>query len=431
MWYSSNLIARKITSAVLCLFAACTFAEEAQQEVSIRWRSHVSLNDCPVVLPLDSFPCFTAGQRCSLCVFLNGEELPSQLDDLNGDSVPDEIAFLLSLRKNKSYTLQLRTLEKPPSYASEVWAEMYLNGAIGGEFREHTAEGKTYGIKPVRQQTFYPSDKSFRLMHHHGVAFESALMAYRVYFDSRQTVDVYAKRKPQLELQQSLWYPCDSLLAVGYGDDVLKVGNTIGVGSVRPCQNGKLCKIEPFRSRTQRIIASGPVRTIVETEVNGWQPVPSLDDTLSMRVRYTLFARHRDVFCEVFLSAPVLSLVTGVQRVGKGEYKCFDHCVASWGTDWPVNDTVKFARETVGLAVCVPGEYDVGSLPDTQNVLVQLRPSTYLNFFLTVVSLKENDPPVTCSRQFWHFVDSWQKTLRTELDVSKQLIRYRYSVSLP
>ena len=423
MWYNADSVARKVAFAIFCLSASCAFAGVYQSEVSICWRSQVSLNDCPVVLPLDSFPEFAVEQRRSLCVFLNGEELPSQLDDINGDSVPDEIAFLLSVRKNKCYTFQLRSVQEPLSYASEVWAEMYLKGTIGGEYREHTAEGKTYGIKPVRQQTFCPSDKSFRLMHHHGVAFESALMAYRVYFDSRQTVDVYAKRKPQLELQQSLWYPCDSLLALGYGDDVLKVGNTIGVGSVRPFRNGKLCKIEPFRSRTQRIIASGPVRTIVETEVNGWQPLPSSDDTLSMRVRYTLFARHRDVFCEVFLSAPVSSLVTGVQRVGKGEYKCLDHSVASWGTDWPVNDTIKYARETVGLAVCIPEEYYGDSLSDAQNVLVQMRSSTYLNFFLTVVSLKEDNPPATSSRQFWHFVNSWQQTLNMEQQLTGQLLR--------
>lgn len=425
MWCGTKFFSCKFLFLLLCVGASCAFGWAVSLDASLHWRSRVSLDDCPVALPLDSFSGLAVEQRRSLCVFLNGEELPSQLDDLDGDSVPDEIAFLLSVRKNRSYTLQLRPVQKPHAYTSEVWAEMFLKGEIGGDFKEHTAEGKNYGIKSVRQQTFYPADRSFRLMHHHGVAFESALMAYRVYFDSRQTVDVYAKRKPQLELQQSLWYPDDSLLSVGYGDDVLKVGNTIGVGSVRPWQNGQLRKIEPFRARTQRILASGPVRTIVETEVNGWKPEPASEDTVSMRVRYTLFARHRDVLCEVFLSAPVPSLVTGVQRVGKGDCKDWNRCVASWGTDWPVNDTVKYAQETVGLAVCVPEECYGGSLSDAQNVLIRLCPSASLRFFLTVVSLKEDCPPAATSQRFWTFVDSWRKILESERLVSCQLLECR------
>ena len=74
---------------------------------------------------------------------------------------------------------------------------------------------------------------TYHSLHHHGVAVESELMAYRIYFDKKQTIDPYCKRKPQLELAQSHWYPNDSLLAAGYGDDILRVSGTVGVGSVK------------------------------------------------------------------------------------------------------------------------------------------------------------------------------------------------------
>ena len=38
-------------------------------------------------------------------------------------------------------------------------------------------------------------------------------MAYRIYFDKKQTVDVYGKYHKQLELARSLWYPTDEQLA--------------------------------------------------------------------------------------------------------------------------------------------------------------------------------------------------------------------------
>lgn len=418
----TKFITHLIALAALCLSMPAIQAQISLSCASLQGNSPVTLTSCPVIIPLDSLSQIPVGQRNNLVVFVNGNEVPSQCDDTNGDNIPDEIAFLLSLHKNQPYTIQIQATTHRPDYPGQVWAEMYRKGNIGGEYRQHTAEGKTYGIKPVTQQTFYPADKSFRLMHHHGVAFESELMAYRIYFDARQTIDVYAKRHPQLELQQSLWYPDDSLLALGYGDDVLKVANTIGVGSVRPCQENKLQKIEPFTSRTQRIIANGPVRTIVEVEVNGWQPRPTSPDTLTMRVRYTLFAHHRDVFCEVFLSDTLSSLVSGVQRVGEGEYRYLNRSVASWGTDWPVNDTVKYPKETVGLAVCVPQEYYCGQVVNRHNALIRFQPSRYLCFHLTVVSQKENNPPAASSRQFWHFVKQWEKQLSREQTLRRQLL---------
>ena len=51
---------------------------------------------------------------------------------------------------------------------------------------------------------------TYHQLHHHGVAVESELMAYRIYFDKKQTIDPYCKKKPQLELAHSYWYPNDS-----------------------------------------------------------------------------------------------------------------------------------------------------------------------------------------------------------------------------
>ena len=43
--------------------------------------------------------------------------------------------------------------------------------------------------------------------------------------------------------------------------------------------------------------------------------------------------------------------------------------VASWGTDWPVNDTVKYKKETVGLATYIPKKYVVKETSDKENFL--------------------------------------------------------------
>jgi len=107
-------------------------------------------------------------------------------------------------------------------------------------------------------------------MNHHGVAFENELLCMRVYFDHRQTVDLYGKISKRLELKDTQFYPDAEQKANGYGDDVLWVGTSYGLGALRGWNGTKQTMLNDVDRRSQRVIASGPLRTIVEIEDRGW-----------------------------------------------------------------------------------------------------------------------------------------------------------------
>ncbi len=402
MWYKS-----KIAFVGILLFVGSVMPLAAKQ-VRVHITPKTTSDYYSVALTLEQFK---ETDRAKLGVWYRGKEIPSQLDDLNGDGVLDEIAFQVPTIAKQEMTVIVKNSRKHQTFPKEVHAQMYIKGK-GEGFTTITAEGKTYGVKSLTEQTFGPKDKSFNLMHHHGVAFESDIMAYRLYFDKRQTVDVYAKKTPQLEIAECLWYPNDSLLAAGYGDDVLKVGSTIGVGSVRewnPKKN-KLANIDKFKNKTQRIVSQGNVRTVCEIVVDDWETLEG--KVVDATIRYTLYAHHRDAICEVFLSELLQNLVTGVQKVGNGGWLTENtekgSLLGAWGTDWPVNDTVKYAKETIGLGVRVPKIYVHEYVTDsTKNNLIRFTSDKYLRFFLTVVSQKENNPPATTEEQFWDFLREW------------------------
>ena len=119
---------------------------------------------------------------------------------------------------------------------------------------------------PIREWTDSPEVDTYHQLHHHGVAVESELMAYRIYFDRKQTIDPYCKRTPQLELAQSYWYPNDSLLQAGYGDDILRVSGTVGVGSVKYWNGEKMVHIEPVAKRSQRIVRQTRKEAVISAE---------------------------------------------------------------------------------------------------------------------------------------------------------------------
>lgn len=259
---------------------------------------------------------------------------------------------------------------------------------------------------------------TYHSLHHHGVAAESEQMAYRIYFDKKQTIDVYCKRKPQLELAQSYWYPNDSLLAEGYGDDILRVSGTVGVGSVKYWNGKKHVHIEPVAERSQRIVSRKKDQATIEVAVKGWEVE---DKDVEMTTRYTMQAGHRDMRCDVSISESVEGLCTGVQTIpAKGANQQSEILnlkldngilLASWGTDWPVNDTVKYAKETVGLAVFIPKAYAGEIVQDQSNLLCLLKGSTP-HFYLTACgATKENHPVATSAEEWLIYLRRWAKYL--------------------
>lgn len=286
------------------------------------------------------------------------------------------------------------------------------------------AEGKTRHCYPIGVWSDGPLVDTYHQLHHHGVAVESELMAYRIYFDKKQTIDPYCKRKPQLELAHSHWYPNDSLLAAGYGDDILRVSGTVGVGSVKYWNGKKHVHIEPVALRSERIVSQSRNKATIEIAVKDWQVEGR---SVDMTTRYTMQAGHRDMRCDVKASEPIEGLCTGVQTIpakgGKDTTTIILEngvLLASWGTDWPVNDSAKYAKETVGLGVFIPKKYAGELKHDKQNNLCILTSlplregaGVGLHFYLTCCgATKENHPVARNAEEWLVYLRRWAKSLK-------------------
>jgi len=329
-----------------------------------------------------------------------------------------------------------------PRVATSFWRIGTPADSVRPGYTVIHAEGKTRHCYPI---TYWQDDEetdTYHQLHHHGVAVESELMAYRIYFDKKQTVDVYCKRTPQLELATSYWYPNDSLLAAGYGDDILRVSGTVGVGSVKYWNGKKMVHIEPVAERSQRIVHQSRNSATIEVTARGWQPISSTRGEegrgYDLSVRYTMRAGHRDMRCDVRVDYPIEGLCTGVQMIpAKGISPDSETLhielengvlLASWGTDWPVNDSAKYAKETVGLGVFIPKAYAGEMVQDKSNNLCLLKLSDISRqyvadirqysewhtayFYLTACgATKENHPVATNAEEWFAYLRRWAAKL--------------------
>lgn len=318
-----------------------------------------------------------------------GAEIPSQLDDLDGDGILDELVFVFQPRDD-GRGIEVEWSDEPAvagRYPDRVHAQMFLR------------DGKEIVPQTVVSSTV---DNMYNKLHHHGPAFESELIAYRIYFDKKQTVDIYGKYNPGLELTETLWYPTDEQLAAGFGDDVIRVFGSLSVGTLKgwdpDMQEG--IHITPVARREARIVADGPVRTVVDMKVEGWE---YRDRTIDLNTRYILYTGHRDVEVQGILGGDWqgLTFCTGVMKMAEHTAWDFIPSVshangmrvrAVWGTDFPVDDTVKYARQTVGLAVSVPGKYIKDLRSDSANELLEIVPDAdgMIRYRFTAAAAKEH-----------------------------------------
>ncbi|HXP40749.1 MAG TPA: DUF4861 family protein, partial [Candidatus Acidoferrales bacterium] len=189
---------------------------------------------------------------------LQTEELPSQVDDLDGDGKGDELAFQVDLAPHQTRIVTV-------SYGDQERISR-----LRSDYQQRTAALFSRKIE--------------------GLGWESERVAFRVYFDSRNAIDLYGKRRPTLQLAMyaapDYTYHDES----PEGRDIYKVGDAIGIGAVAGLVDGKVIKVAEVKDRKWRIIASGPVRTMVELEYDGWNARGKIID---LRSRITQWAGER------------------------------------------------------------------------------------------------------------------------------------------
>ena len=345
---------RLFLTALVALFSSAALAQRVIT-VSVTNPMDAYRADQPVLISLSDY-----GYVSRAIVTCDGSEIPCQLDDLNQDDTFDELCFLANLhgKEKKQYQVALYSDPKlqPAQYPARVYAELLLRNDKIKDKNKHN----NY-IQSITARG--DCADSYHAVHHHGVAFESELNGIRIYFDKRQTLDLYGKFQKRLELQDTQFYTSEEQKAEGYGDDVLWVGNTFGLGAFRGWDGSQPTMIDPVASRTQRIISYGPLRTIVEVVDKDWSYLSPLASStseaakpsahlspLNITLRYIQYAGHRDTDVEVYFTKPYVNMrdyqfSTGLVNLKESqEYSDHSGLRGSWG-------------QAVGLGILIPKQY--------------------------------------------------------------------------
>lgn len=399
---------------LLGLVAASAQTETLQVTVTNSWKGEKV--DEPVVVKLPhvkkvGFEVKGARVTC------DGVLVPCQLDDMDGDLRADEVFFLADMKgkETKTYEVKLSAEETKTEVAPRIYTALQLRDK----------QDKHPDVLRVEAPG---GSFVFNDIYMHGITMESELTGYRIYFDHRQNIDLYGKKYRRIELPETQFYTSEEQLKEGYGVDVLWAGNAIGCGSLKDWKNGQPENWTNVGVRGQRIVTTGPLRTVVEVYDLGVRDEEGL--MYDMHQRYSLYAGHRDLRVDVTFKPSLQGksswgkklFCTGVQKVGatadeatrKGHesegYVKKDGLAASWGCDYPdMGKKQVWAPEAIGMAVYVPQEYISDTKVDDLNYLFVVMPDKEpsLHYFVTFGADKEERGYHT-AKEWFASLDDWK-----------------------
>lgn len=337
-------------------------------------------------------------------------EIAWQLDDLDDDGRADELVFLVDLKPNATETYKIDFSSEPATQKFNAGTYAYIR--LNDKNKKH----------PKIQAIAFPGDADNRQMYSsiygHGAVLEGLYNAIRVYMDNRQSVDLYAKNTPKLELEETGFYTTRQQLDEGYGRDVLWAGTSVALGSFRGYQNGNPVTIDTVETRSQRMVTTGPVRSIIEVSDRGWvyngKPI-------EMRQRYTVYDRHRDYDVEITLTgAPATStFCTGVQKlaVDNQGFLTDKGLAGSWGTNTPDKNMADIT-DTVGLGIWVPADNLKSVKEDEVNYLTLLRPDKngVIRYSFTSGAMRDSASPHS-AEDWFGYLKSWEKLKKNPVTV--------------
>ncbi len=184
--------------------------------------------------------------------------------DLDGDAAVDTAYFLGdtgSVTGRFSASLAARPYPEVQFVLSQRVGATWEDGKLsGGKFADVTAVDVPQWHK-----------QGTRWLRYEGPAWETREVGYRLYLDSRNGTDIFGKRVAELALHEHGLDGDDYHALKPWGADILKVGDSLGIGAPGLLIDGTAQRINARDSISARITETGPLFARMAVRSAGWQ----------------------------------------------------------------------------------------------------------------------------------------------------------------
>ncbi|MCB9289819.1 MAG: DUF4861 domain-containing protein [Lewinellaceae bacterium] len=341
--------------------------------------------------------------------------VPFQLNDLDEDGAPDELLFIINLGAGEEKVVSIEPLkagESLPAFKKRTQAELsYKTGGQwdGREYKGGTFENTTYLRVPPEH-----TDHSW-FIRYEGPGWESDKVGYRFYLDWRNATDIFGKKTSEMVLQNVGQDGFDSYHEPSaWGMDILKVGESLGIGSVGFWTGEKALRVATTDSVVCSIPVNGPIQSMVRTVYYGWD---TGEEKANLTSELSIHAGSRLTRHELSLSNPLPNLCTGIVKL-EGTTLLKDDGQEEWGylATWGAQS---LAEDQLGMAVIFKNGQLIQQTEDEHSHVVVLRPANDASLVYYFLAAWEQEPGgIKTEEAFRTYLTQTVKTLSSPVEIS-------------
>ncbi|WP_281987217.1 DUF4861 domain-containing protein [Aquimarina aggregata] len=196
------------------------------------------------------------GKKSILTIYdENNTSIPFQLEDENGDGQWDQLIFTTDFVPNEVKKIRYTVLENSKASIFPNATDIHFGV---GDSNSTISEVNEY--KRINDPRTASQKKFFQM---EGPAWENDKVGFRMYFDPRNGIDIFGKTTPDLVLSH-IGINGDYHSKEDWGMDILKVGNSLGAGSIAIKTKDSLYRITGKNGATFKILEQGPIKSSFE-----------------------------------------------------------------------------------------------------------------------------------------------------------------------
>lgn len=401
------------------LVLACCSTGSAQQTIIIKNTDNFTRTNEQVVIKRTQLKGlekqFSTGLLPSL--LLNGKPLAGQTDDLDGDGAWDELVFVTDAAPGAQTVISVSAKSETslPEFKSRAHAFLGKSPGRDNTFNPVNKEQLPKDHLPQAQPPLYQME---------GPVWENDKGAYRLYFDVRNGKDIFSKSVSDIMMDSIGIGKGNYHAKANWGMDVLKVGESLGAGSVAFALKGADGKDMVYRlgdsvQQTQyTLVADGPVRAIIRLDYTG----VNMNGTIfNARDEITIWAGSPAYQSKISVSGikkPV-KLVTGIVNLHT-EKKPVQKKEAAYAL-LATHDKQSENKDYLGMAILVPAKQFIGfdMAPEKGAKITQT--------FETIIKIAENEPALYEFAALWEGRDKQYADETFFLKEIEQYARQRFN----
>lgn len=246
-------------------------------------------------------------------IYQEDTEVPSQI--YKKDNL-EKIIFVYDLPPNDAVNFSIKYLESGKlikNYKNRTYAEIAMKFDAVYDSGKFLGDSFQNFEKVIVPEIHTDHNALFK---YEGPGWESEKVGYRFYIDWRNATDIFGKKVDELVLHKvgtnDLIAKDDSYHQMQeWGMDILKVGNSLGIGSIGTMNKGK---IELVNERDQvicTICANGPLISEIRTEFKGWKIG---EEKVDLIANYSISAGSRITNTDLRIGNKIDNITTGIAK---------------------------------------------------------------------------------------------------------------------